>query len=54
MKKDILEYIKAVSLIVMAISLAVIAWKTVSQVNVLNGIQERLDLIASRVNDLKK
>ncbi|SFC95032.1 hypothetical protein SAMN05443252_109106 [Bacillus sp. OV322] len=54
MKKDILEYIKAVSFMVMAISLAVIAWKTASRVNVLNEIQESLNLIASRVNELKK
>ncbi|WP_419881576.1 hypothetical protein ACN6MY_19010 [Peribacillus sp. B-H-3] len=54
MKKDILEYIKAASLIVMAISLAIIAWKTASQIDVLQEIQESLNIIASRVNELKK
>jgi hypothetical protein len=53
MNKDKLEYIKVVSLVVIAISLSVIAWKTVSQVNVLYEIRESLNLIGIRVNELK-
>jgi hypothetical protein len=48
-----LEYIKVASLIVIAISLFVIAWKTANLVTVLEGIQEKLDIIESRVNELK-
>jgi hypothetical protein len=53
MNKGILEYIKVASLIVIAISLFVIAWKTANLVTVLEGIQEKLDIIESRVNELK-
>lgn len=53
MNKDKLEYIKVASLVVIAISLSVIAWKTVSQVNVLHEIRESLNLIGIRVNELK-
>jgi hypothetical protein len=53
MNKDKLEYIKVASLVVIAISLSIIAWKTVSQVNVLHEIRESLNLIGIRVNELK-
>ncbi|MDR6999109.1 hypothetical protein [Neobacillus niacini] len=53
MKNHKLEYIKIACLVVIAVSLSVIAWKTVSQVNVLQEIQESLNLIGIRVNELK-
>lgn len=53
MKNNKLEYIKTVCLVVIAISLSIIAWKTASQVNVLQEIKESLELIESRVNELK-
>jgi hypothetical protein len=53
MKKNKLEYIKVASFVIIAISLSVIAWKTVSQVNMLQEIQESLNHIAGRINELK-
>ena len=53
MKNDKLEYIKIACLVVIAVSLSIIAWKTASQVNVLQGIKESLNLIEGRVNELK-
>lgn len=53
MKKDLLEYIRVASFVIIAISLSIIAWKTASQVFVLQDIKESLDLIAGRVNELK-
>ncbi|GHI00053.1 hypothetical protein AM1BK_35950 [Neobacillus kokaensis] len=51
MKKDILEYIKVASLLVIAISLSIIAWKTASQASELQGIQERLIIMTDRINN---
>lgn len=48
-----LEYIKVACLVVIAVSLSVIAWKTMSQVNMLQHIQDSLNLIESRINELK-
>ena len=53
MKNDKLEYIKIACLVVIAVSLSIIAWKTASQVNVLQEIKESLNLIEGRVNELK-
>ncbi|WP_157951031.1 hypothetical protein [Peribacillus acanthi] len=53
MMKNKLEYIKVASFVVIAISLFIIAWKTVSQVDMLQDIQERLNLIANRISELK-
>jgi len=50
MKKDIVEIVKVASLVVMAISLAVISWKMSTEVN---EIKEALDLIAGRIDELK-
>jgi hypothetical protein len=48
-----LEYIKIACLIVIAISLSVIAWKTAYQVTVLEGIKEKLDYVVSGINQLE-
>jgi hypothetical protein len=53
MKNNKLEYIKVACLVVIAVSLSVIAWKTVSQVNVLEDIQESLNIIGIRVRQLQ-
>lgn len=48
--KNILEYIKVISLIVIAICLIIIVW---NQLNILQEIKEGLDFIAIRINELK-
>ena len=53
MKNNKLEYIRVTCLIVIALCLTIIAWKTVSLVNVLESIQYNLDVIESRINELK-
>ncbi|MEO2077859.1 MAG: hypothetical protein ABGX20_21220 [Bacillus sp. (in: firmicutes)] len=53
MKNNKLEYIKVACLVVIAVSLSVIAWKTVSQVNVLQDIQESLNRIGIRLSQLQ-
>jgi hypothetical protein len=53
MKNNKLEYIKVACLVVIAVSLSVIAWKTISQVNVLQDIQESLNRIGIRLSQLQ-
>ncbi|MGV3467318.1 MAG: hypothetical protein ACO1OT_18760 [Heyndrickxia sp.] len=50
MKNGILEYIKVASFVVIAISLLIIAWKTVGQVNELQRINDMLSIISNRVS----
>lgn len=54
MKKNLLEYIKVASFVIIAISLSIIALKTASQVVVLEEIRDSLNFIAGRVNELKE
>lgn len=54
MKQNKLEFIKVACLVVIEVSLSIIAWKTASQVVVLQEIRDSLNLIAGRVNELKQ
>ncbi|MEW9052289.1 MAG: hypothetical protein AB2392_14115 [Neobacillus sp.] len=45
MRNDLLEYIKVLSFVVIAISLSVIAWNSLEAVTYLQGIEERLSSI---------
>lgn len=54
MKNNKMEYIKVACLIVIAISLTVIAWNTVTQVNLLQEIQESLYQIGNKIGRLQE
>jgi hypothetical protein len=45
MKNDLLEYIKVVIFVVIAVSLSVMAWSSLEAVTYLQGIEERLSSI---------
>ena len=53
MKNNKMEYIKVACLIVIAVSLTVIAWNTVIQVNVLQEIHDSLYQIGNKIGRLK-
>ncbi|MBS4172694.1 hypothetical protein [Bacillus sp. FJAT-49736] len=52
MKKDVLEKIKVVCFLVIAVSLAIIAWKSITQVNELQQIKEEIYQLGTRVSQL--
>lgn len=54
MKSDKLEFLKVVCLVVIAVSLAIIAWNTVNQVTELQEIRESLDRIVSRIREINQ
>lgn len=52
MKKDILEYVKVACLVVIAVSLSIIAWKSVSLVYELKQVQYELYQVGTRISQL--
>jgi hypothetical protein len=52
MKKEQLEYIKIVSLVILAVSLSIIAWNSSKEVSYLQGIEEKLFDIIRLLNNL--
>ncbi|MGG0655350.1 hypothetical protein [Rummeliibacillus pycnus] len=54
MKKDKLEYVKVACLVVIAVSLSIIAWKSVSQVYELQLIEDQLYEIGNRISQLNE
>ncbi|WP_409303998.1 hypothetical protein [Peribacillus sp. SCS-155] len=52
MKKDLLEYIKVASFVIMAFSLFVIAWNSSKEVSYLQGIEAHLSGIFEALNNL--
>jgi hypothetical protein len=45
MRNDLLEYIKVLSFVVIAVSLSVIAWNSLETVTYLQGIEDKLSSI---------
>jgi hypothetical protein len=45
MKKDLLEYIKVASFVIIAISLSVSAWNSSKEISYLQEIEQQLDYI---------
>ncbi|MEH7074265.1 hypothetical protein [Neobacillus drentensis] len=54
MKKDLLEYIKVASFVIIAVSLSVIAWNSSKEVSYLQGIEEHLSGIFVALNNLQQ
>jgi hypothetical protein len=52
MKKEQLEYIKIVSLVIIAVSLSIIAWNSSKEVSYLQGIEEKSFDIIRLLNNL--
>lgn len=50
MKKDLLEYIKVVSFVIIAVSLAVIAWNSSKEILYLEQIEDQLGSIYVALN----
>jgi hypothetical protein len=49
MKKDLLEYIKVASFVIIAISLSVIAWNCSKEISYLQEIEQQLDYIKQAI-----
>ncbi|MBO2537467.1 hypothetical protein [Rummeliibacillus suwonensis] len=54
MKKGQLEYIKVVSLAIIAVSLSIIAWNSSKEVSYLQGIKENISDIITTLYDLQR
>jgi hypothetical protein len=52
MKKDLLEYIKVASLVIIAVSLGVIAWNFSKEVTYLRGIEDELPNIVNALHNI--
>ncbi|CAH2715952.1 hypothetical protein BACCIP111895_03136 [Neobacillus rhizosphaerae] len=50
MKKDLLEYIKVASFVIIAISLSVIAWNSSKEISYLQEIEDQLGNIKVALN----
>jgi hypothetical protein len=51
MKKDLLEYIKVASFVIIAVSLSVIAWNSFKETSYLQEIEDRLGSIYVALNN---
>ncbi|MCM3729990.1 hypothetical protein M3226_31235 [Neobacillus cucumis] len=54
MKKDLLEYIKVASFVIIAVSLSIIAWNSSKEASYLQGIEEHLSGIFVALNNLQQ
>jgi hypothetical protein len=52
MKKELLEYIKVASFVIIAVSLSIIAWNSSKEVSSLQEIQDNLSSIITVLNNL--
>ncbi len=50
MKKNLLEYIKVASFIIIAVSLSAIAWNSSKEISYLQGIEDKLSSIYLALN----
>ncbi|MBM6617088.1 hypothetical protein [Bacillus suaedaesalsae] len=50
MKKDILEYIKVLSFVIIAVCLSIIAWNSSKEISNLQGIEEQLTYIIDAIH----
>lgn len=53
-EKDLLEYIKVASFVIIAVSLSVIAWNSSKKASYLQGIEEHLEGILANLRDFQQ
>lgn len=52
MSKNLLEYIKVVSMVIMAVSLSIIAWNHSKEISYLQDIDYTLEVIKSAIRNM--
>jgi hypothetical protein len=54
MNKNLLEYIKAGSFVIIAVSLSIIAWNSMKEISYLQGIEDKILSIRIALNSLQQ